>query len=265
MSTKVAIIGAGNLGRSVTQGLLKSKFCKPENLIVTRRNIQALQPLAETGVDVSTDNGRAVTKAKIIILAVKPFQIQDVLKDIRDQLNPAKHVLISLVTGIAIDDLLEMSGKEIPIVRAMPNTATHICQSMTCMCTKNLSSGQKSYVTDLFDHLGKSVFIEEDLMNAATVLGACGTAFAMRFIRANIQGGIELGFNAETAALIAAQTIKGAAELLITNNSHPEQEIDKVTTPKGCTITGLNEMEHHGLSSSVIRGVMASYHKLQSV
>lgn len=264
MRAKIAIIGAGNLGISITQGLLASKFCKSADLIVTRRNIQALRALVDRGVEVSSDNAYAVQNAEMIILAVKPFQARNVLAGVRQRLDPARHVLISLVTGVAMDDLLDMCGSEMPVVRAMPNTATHICQSMTCMCAKNLSSEQRNFVADLFNHLGTSVFIEEGLMNAATVLGACGTAFAMRFIRANIQGGIELGFDAETAALIAAQTIKGAAELLITNNSHPEQEIDKVTTPKGCTITGLNEMEHHGLSSSVIRGVLASYRKLQS-
>jgi len=106
------------------------------------------------------------------------------------------------------------------------------------------------------------VLNDPELMDAATVLGACGTAFAMRYIRANIQGGIEIGFDAATASLIAAQTVKGAAELLLKKQTHPEQEIDKVTTPKGCTIAGLNEMEHRGFSSSLIKGLVASYQKI---
>jgi pyrroline-5-carboxylate reductase len=117
-------------------------------------------------------------------------------------------------------------------------------------------------VQDLFNQLGKAITIDEKLMDAATVLGACGTAYAMRYIRANIQGGIEIGFSAATASLIAAQTVKGAAELLLKHNSHPEQEIDKVTTPQGCTIAGLNEMEHQGFSSSLIKGLTASYKKI---
>jgi pyrroline-5-carboxylate reductase len=100
-------------------------------------------------------------------------------------------------------------------------------------------------------------------MDAATVLGACGTAFALRYIRANIQAGIEIGFDAKTAHAIASQTVMGAAKLLLVNHSHPEQEIDKVTTPKGITITGLNQMEHHGLSSSVIKGITESYKKFE--
>jgi pyrroline-5-carboxylate reductase len=133
---------------------------------------------------------------------------------------------------------------------------------MTCISESNASKEQIQYVTDVFNQLGKTVFIEEKLMDAATVLAACGTAYAMRYIRANIQGGIEIGFSATTASLIAAQTVKGAAELLLQKNTHPEQEIDKVTTPKGCTIAGLNEMEHQGFSSSLIKGIVTSYKKI---
>jgi pyrroline-5-carboxylate reductase len=133
---------------------------------------------------------------------------------------------------------------------------------MTCISAKHMDKDQLDYISDLFNQLGRVVLIEEKLMNAATVLGACGTAYAMRYIRANIQGGIEIGFDAATASLIAAQTVKGAAELLLVKKSHPEQEIDKVTTPKGCTIAGLNEMEHRGFSSSLIRGIVASYQKI---
>jgi pyrroline-5-carboxylate reductase len=144
----------------------------------------------------------------------------------------------------------------------MPNTAIAIRESMTCISYTNASDTDVRFVYDLFSRLGKVTIIDEKLMNAATVLGACGTAFAMRYIRANIQGGIEIGFDAATASLIAAQTVKGAAELLLQNNSHPEQEIDKVTTPKGCTIAGLNEMEHQGFSSSLIKGIATSYNKI---
>lgn len=144
----------------------------------------------------------------------------------------------------------------------MPNTAIAIQESMTCLGFNNATAEQIAYVTNLFNVLGKVVVIDEKLMDAATVLAACGTAYAMRYIRANIQGGIEIGFDSKTANLIAAQTVKGAAELLLQNGTHPEQEIDKVTTPKGCTIAGLNEMEHQGFSSSLIKGIATSYNKI---
>jgi len=130
---------------------------------------------------------------------------------------------------------------------------------MTCISGQGATKDQMNYTQSLFEKLGKVAIIDETLMEAATALGACGTAYAMRYIRANIQAGIEIGFNSEVASLIAAQTVKGAAELLLTRDTHPESEIDKVTTPKGCTIAGLNEMEHQGFSSSLIRGVVTSY------
>ena len=179
----------------------------------------------------------------------------------KKDLNP-KHLFISVVTGITVEELLHHIGKKIAVVRAMPNTAIAIQESMTCICTRNVSDEQVTYVNDLFTQLGRVVTIDEKLMDAATVLGACGIAYALRFIRANIQGGIEIGFDAATATLIASQTVKGAAELLIQTGRHPEQEIDKVTTPKGCTIAGLNEMEHQGFSSSLIKGISASFDKI---
>ena len=262
MSKKIAIIGGGNLGAAMAEGLVSSGFVSPGQLIVTRRNVNQLKSLEEKGVQISSDNIKAVSYADWIVLAVKPFQIKEVLTLIQPHLDAKKHVLISVVTGTWIKDIQEVIGEDFPLFRAMPNTAIAIRESMTCICSHNASDEQVKYAADLFDQLGKSVFIEEKLMDAATVLGACGTAYAMRYIRANIQGGIEIGFSADNASLIAAQTVKGAAELLLKRNTHPEQEIDKVTTPKGCTIAGLNEMEHQGFSSSLIKGIITSYKKI---
>ena len=261
MGKKIAIIGGGNLGTAIAEGLLKSKFSKPAELTVTKRNISTLADLEKKGVGVSSDNSAAIKKSDIIILAVKPWQVADVLEGVKKDLNSRK-LLISVVTGSMINDMAEAVGKKMPLFRAMPNTAIAIQQSMTCICSQDASAADIKYVNELFSCVGKVVTIDEKLMDAATILGACGTAYAMRYIRANIQGGIEIGFDAATASLIAAQTVKGAAELLLQKGSHPEQEIDKVTTPKGCTIAGLNEMEHRGFSSSLIRGIVASYNKI---
>ncbi len=261
MTKKIAIIGGGNLGTAIAEGLIKSKFCKPADITITKRNTATLEPLAKKGVIVTADNDAAIRSCELIILAIKPFQIIDILNSIKKNLT-ANHILVSVVTGVLISDIAEAVKKKIPVCRAMPNTAIAIQQSMTCLSFSNTSAEQIAFVKGLFDTLGRVVVIDEKLMDAATVLGACGTAYAMRYIRANIQGGIEIGFDAATATLIAAQTVKGAAELLLENGTHPEQEIDKVTTPKGCTIAGLNEMEHQGFSSSLIKGIATSYNKI---
>lgn len=259
---KIAIIGAGNLGAAIAKGLVSSAFCPPEHITLTRRNTALLNSLQDLGVQVTSNNAEAVQRSQIIILAVKPYNYSEVLTEFRHLLRPENHVMVSVITGVWIQQLQEITGKDVPVIRAMPNTAIAIGQSMTCLSNAGASSAQLTFVQDMFDRLGRTAWIDEKLMDAATVLGACGTAYAMRYIRANIQGGIEIGFDAATASLIAAQTVLGAAELLLKTGSHPEQEIDKVTTPRGCTIAGLNEMEHQGFSSSLIRGIVTSYEKI---
>lgn len=262
MARKIAIIGGGNLGASIADGLMSGGFSKPSDLTVTRRNISSLNRFSTKGCKIHSDNKKAVKESEVIILAVKPYNYADIIQEIKPVLDVKKHLIVSVITGVWIEQIQKAIGKPVPVIRAMPNTAIAIQQSMTCLAHTGASTAQLNYTQELFNQLGRTVFIDEKLMDAATVLGACGTAYAMRYIRANIQGGIEIGFDASTASLIAAQTIKGAAELLLQKGSHPEQEIDKVTTPKGCTIAGLNEMEHQGFSSSLIRGLVASYNKI---
>ena len=261
MSKKIAIIGGGNLGSAIAEGLIKSKFCKAADITITKRNTSTLQHLAKKGVQVTADNDKAIKNAELVILAIKPFQVSEVLNELKKGLT-SKHILVSVVTGVLMEEIESTIKKKIPVFRAMPNTAVAIQQSMTCISYINATEAQINFVNELFSTLGKVAMINEKLMDASTVLGACGTAYAMRYIRANIQGGIEIGFDANTANLIVAQTVKGASELLLQNGTHPEQEIDKVTTPKGCTIAGLNEMEHQGFSSSLIKGIATSYHKI---
>ncbi|MEO6820425.1 MAG: pyrroline-5-carboxylate reductase [Ginsengibacter sp.] len=256
---KITVIGGGNLGSAIVGGLLKSGKFDAENITITKRNPETLHELKLAGVKVLVDNNKAVENADIIILAVKPYQIQEILTGTTfydDQ------IVISAITGVWLKDLHQWINSKVFLFRAMPNTAIAIQQSMTCISSNGAGAEQIAIVKELFDHLGEVAFIEEKLMNAATVLGACGTAFALRYIRASIQGGIQIGFSAEQASFIVAQTVKGASELLLINHTHPEQEIDKVTTPMGCTIAGLNALEHKGFSSSLITGLVASYEKI---
>lgn len=262
MKKKIAIIGGGNIGTAIAHGLLNSKFIEPSQLTISKRNVATLSEFEQLGVTIVSDNKKAVLEVDYIVLAVKPFQIQDLALEIKSEINFEKQILVSVITGVWLDDLQQLFAPEALLFRAMPNTAATISESMTCISYTNANDEQVEFVQELFNKIGKSVVIDESLMDAATVLGACGTAFALRFIRANIQGGIDIGFDAKTATLIAAQTIMGAGKMLLENGTHPEQEIDKVTTPKGCTIAGLNEMEYQGFSSSMIRGIKASYERI---
>lgn len=259
---KITIIGTGNLGTSIARGLIKDNF-PAANITATRRKKEQLEDLEKLGVKTSNDNKLAVQKADIVIVALKPFKIIEVLKEIALSLHEGQ-ILVSVVSGIAIEKIkATIDNPDIIICRAMPNTAIAINESMTCLAAPGTTDNQKNILKDLFSGLGESIFINEELMDGATVLAACGIAFVMRFIRAMVQGGIEIGFDSKTASTIANQTVKGAAELLIQNKLHPEEEIDKVTTPKGYTISGLNEMEHNGFSSSLIKGILTSFNKIE--
>jgi len=258
---KIAIIGIGNMGGAIATGLLKSGFVPASKISVSDRKESSTQALKDLGVNTFTNNIAAAKDADVVIVAVKPYHIEGVLKEIKPLFSPEK-ILISIVAGVGIDALSEMAGDDVPIFRVMPNTAIALQESLTCISANGNTESHREYVIDLFNKLGKTVEISEELMAAATVLSSCGIAYALRYIRAAMQGGIEIGFGAEMAQFITAQTVKGATELLLQSGHHPEREIDKVTTPMGVTITGLNEMEHKGFSSSLIQGLMASYKKM---
>lgn len=258
ISKRVAILGSGNIGLSLARGLVKSAYCQPQNIILTRRNLELLSLEKEQGYQVSDQNYQAVSNSSIIILAVLPQQLNILLDAISGAVDPEKHLIISVISGVSCKDIRENLGVNVQVVRAMPNTAIAIGQSMTCIASDTASAENIKEVTKMFETVGSVVAIKEELMTSATALCACGIAFFLRAIRAASQGGVEIGFHADEALKMAVQTAKGAADLLLLNQSHPEHEIDKVTSPKGCTIAGLNEMEHQGFSSSLIKGIKLS-------
>lgn len=258
----VAILGTGNLGKSIAEGLLSNGQYQPENIYVTRRNTKSLQYLKDKGVQVTNDNKFAVNNSRFILLCVQPAHLENVLNEIKPYLDPERHVLLSVIAGITIDYIRDVVGSDFAIVRSMPNTAIAVQQSMTCLAFNDKATVLEEEIKGIFSCVGETLVIEEELMAGATVLCSSGIAFNMRFIRAVTQGGIQLGLDAEDAQKIAVQVSKGASTLLTINKSHPEQEIDKVTTPEGCTITGLNEMEHQGLSSAVIKGLVGSHKRI---
>ena len=257
-SLKVHIIGGGNLGVALATGM--SKFCNDTVVTITRRNVQKIQYLEEQNIRVSSDNNFEIDKADIIILTVKPYQVDIVLDEILPRIK--NKIIASAVSGLSIEALEEKTKLAHRIVRLMPNIAAQFGESATCVSftEKNKEAGQ--IIMNLFGNLGTALVIEEKLMDGATILGACGTAYALRYIRAAMQAGIEIGFDSQTALAIASQTVKGAAQLSLEENVHPEQLIDRVTTPQGCTIVGLNEMEHQGFSSSLIKGIKTSFDKI---
>ena len=259
----IAILGAGNLGQALARGFA-DKF-SPKNIILTRRHSFRLDEFKEQGFGVSSDNVFAAESSQYIVMCVQPKQLAGLIKEIGPALDPQKHVLVSTITGVTLDKIQNYLQGDFPIIRAMPNTAAAISESMTCICGNELAGANLPKVEQMFKGLGETLIIEERHMKAATVLAASGIAFFLRYIRAATQGGIELGFEAGEAQKIAMYTARGAASLLMEGSAHPEQEIDRVTTPMGCTIAGLNEMEHQGLSSALIKGIVTSFNKINQI
>jgi pyrroline-5-carboxylate reductase len=235
---KIAIIGAGNLGLSIANGILNSNGAT--TMYLTKRDTKSILDFEKHNkVTVTTDNRLAIQNSDILIFAVQPVHFAGILESVKDLLNE-NHVIISTITGFGIDKIEGVIGKDNYIIRSMPNTAISVGKSMTCICSNEKGKKRIDLAKAIFNRMGHSMEIPESQMQAATVICASGVAFWMRLIRATTQ----------------------AASLLIESGNHPEEEIDRVTTPMGCTITGLNEMEHQGLSSSLIRGIVASYDKI---
>ena len=255
----VAILGGGNLGTALARGWARAGMCEAGRIVLTRRHPEKLEMLQKEGYPVLASNTEAVRGADLIILAVQPQQLPGLLEEIGPELDPARHRLISVVSGASIAEMRAACGRSVRIVRAMPNTAVLIGESMTCLAAEDGAPPEALEEAEaLFGLVGRTLVIPEEMIVPATALCACGIAFFLRCVRAAGQGGIEIGFHPEDAALLAAQTAKGAAALALRTDAHPESEIDRVTTPRGCTITGLNEMEHAGFSSAMIRGIVTS-------
>lgn len=261
---KIAIIGAGNMGGALARGLAKGSIVATSDIYVSNPSVAKLEALKSEfpEINVSTSNCEAVAKADMVVIAVKPWKVVEVLDEIKQGMDYSRQAVASMVGGLDIEQLtawLDNGSGVLPATYLIiPNTAIATMSSMTFIASARSSAVQDSYLLDIFNELGQAMLIEERLIPAATSLASCGIAYALRYIRAAMEGGVELGIRADDAKAIVMQTLRGAADILAANGSHPEAEIDRVTTPGGLTIRGLNAMEAAGFTHSVIEGLRAS-------
>lgn len=254
---KITVIGAGNMGGAIIRGLIASKRLDPHDITAVAVHAATLSAMSELGVTAVNDASQAVGEADVVLLAVKPWIIESVATKIAPYLG--KNTIIgSVASGIDFDTLGSYFAADVPLFRIIPNTAVTVGQSMTFIASQNAAPEEAQLVLSLFEPLGPVMEVPQSQLEACTALASCGIAFALRYVRAAMEGGIELGVPPLMAQTIVAQTIKGAAQLLLTNGNHPEAEIDKVTTPGGITIKGLNAMEANGFTHAVIEGLKAS-------
>ena len=265
---RISIIGSGNIGGAIARGLAKGTMFKASDITCTAQSDETLEKMRKIDPDfiLTHDNVEAARNADIIIIAVKPWRVEMIIDEIKSVLDFEKQIIVSVAAGVTFDLLNTYLTKNTDfdclatptIFRIMPNTAIEVMSSMTFVSARNASKEQTDLIIHIFNELGNAMLVEERLMGAGTALASSGIAFALRYIRAAIEGCVELGFYPKQAQEIVVHTVKGAVDLLLENKSNPEMEIDKVTTPGGITIKGLNEMELSGFTSSVIRGLKAS-------
>ena len=259
---KISVIGAGAMGGAIVQGLLKGDFAKNSDITVADPSQKAIDQFAESGASITTDNAIAAESSDIVNVVVKPWLVEQVLKGIKPSLNYKKQILVVVAAGITSDQIKEWLQKDgedmIPFFLVIPNIAIALLSSMTFIVPANASRENTKLISEMYGSMGEVMIVDEKHLAAGTTLASCGIAYAMRYVRAATEGGVELGMYARDAQRIVAQTLKGAVALLQANQSHPEQEIDKVTTPGGITIRGLNAMEQAGFTNSVVQGLKAS-------
>lgn len=263
---RFAIIGAGNIGGALAFGLAQSNLVRSEDICISNTHPEKLERIKafDPAIRTTTDNRVCIEGADVVVLAMKPWRLKEAAEQLKPWLDYDHQIVASMVGGVGLEDLkviFAKDGKVPALYYLIPNTAIAARQSMTFLSSAGATKEQDEALLAVFKDLGDAMLVEERLMNAGLVLASCGIAYALRYIRANTQGGVLLGFTPADAQRIVAQTMKGAASLLSTDHSHPEAEIDKVTTPAGLTIRGLNAMERNGFTTSIIEGLMASIPK----
>lgn len=248
------------MGGAIVRGLCRADSAVSCEIVCTARTQHTLDALRADCPQVATtrDNREAVRGADFVVVAVKPWLAGEVIGAIAPVFDAARQALVSVVAGPSLEQLGIWLGRpDAALFRVIPNTAIAVRQSMTFVAARGASEEQTQRIMALFGALGDAMRVDEPMLEMGMILASCGIAFALRYVRASAEGGVELGCRADDAVRIVAQTMRGAAELLLRGGGHPEAEIDRVTTAGGITIRGLNEMEHAGFTSAVIRGLKA--------
>jgi len=247
------------MGGATVEGFIKSEFFQNEDITVSDPSLKVVEKFAQQGVCATTENAVAAQGADVVMVCVKPWLVEQVLMSIKDSLDPQNQVLVVIAAGVKSESIRGWLGEQCPpLFLCIPNIAIAQLQSMTFLVPCGaVSQHHTELVKGIFEELGKVILTDEKHLAAGTTLASCGIAYAMRYIRAAAEGGVELGFKADDAKQIVMQTVLGAVKLLEASGLHPEAAIDLVTTPGGVTIKGLNEMEHAGFTSAVIRGLKA--------
>jgi pyrroline-5-carboxylate reductase len=254
---RVAVLGAGKMGGILLQAFLKQNILRPDQIVATVGHAdRALVLSAQWGVEVTTDNLAAARQANVILLGVKPFQIAGLLEEIRPALDETK-LLVSFAASVKTSAIEEAAGMALPVIRSMPNTPSMLGAGISALCSgKNVLPEHMQLASALFEAVGRTVVVDEKHMDAVTGLSASGPAYIYIILEALAEAGVKVGLPRDIATLLAAQTTLGAAKMVLDTGYHPALLKDAVTTPAGCTIDGILELEEGGLRVTLIKAVM---------
>ena len=254
---RVAVLGAGKMGGILLQAFLKQNLFERGKIHATVGHAERAVALStQWGVDVSTNNLEAVRNSDLILLGVKPFQMLDLMAEIKPALTPAK-TLISFAASVKTRSIEEAAGVEICVIRAMPNTPSTLGAGVAALCRGRFVTPQQMELAErIFQTVGRTVIVEEKHMDAVTGLSGSGPAYIYIIIEALAEAGVKVGLPRDIATELAAQTTFGAAKMVLETGYHPALLKDAVTTPAGCTIDGILELEEGGLRVTLIKAVM---------
>lgn len=254
---RVAVLGAGKMGGILLQAFLKQQMLAPGQLRATVAHEDRAAALsAQWGVDVSTNNVDAVRQSDVILIGVKPFQVPALVAEIKPALTPQK-LLISFAASVRTEAIEAAAGIDVPVIRAMPNTPSMLGAGIAALCRgKFVSEPQMALASRIFEAVGRTVIVDEKHMDAVTGLSASGPAFIYIILESLAEAGVKVGLPRDIATLLAAQTTFGAAKMVLETGYHPALLKDAVTTPAGCTIDGILELEEGGLRVTLIKAVM---------
>jgi len=254
---RVAVLGAGKMGGILLQAFLKQNLFAPDQIHATVGHAERAVALStQWGVDVSTNNLAAVKQADLVLIGVKPFQVPALIEEIKPGLNK-KQTIISFAASVKTRSIEDGAGIDIAVIRAMPNTPSALGAGAAALCRgRFVSPAQMELAERIFETVGRTVTVDEKHMDAVTGLSGSGPAYIYIIIEALAEAGVKVGLPRDTATQLAAQTTFGAAKMVLETGYHPALLKDAVTTPAGCTIDGILELEEGGLRVTLIKAVM---------
>jgi pyrroline-5-carboxylate reductase len=265
MSAKtISIIGMGKMGEAIALGLMESNLSSQYQVQGTTRSEESAQEVRKTlKIDCDTDNTSAIKRADIVLLAIKPHQVEAVLQQNQKNFHDGQ-LLISICAAITTEQISEWSGGKAGVIRAMPNTPCLIKSGVTALCRgPRCSDSQLTEAEKIFKELGEVITLEESLFDGVTGLSGCGPAYIYLMIEALSEAGVKVGISRKQATMLAAQTMMGAAKMVLQRGEHPASLKDEVTTPAGCTIDGLMALEEGKLRVTLIKAVLAATRRSQ--